>query len=65
MELLYLVQVLTAVLILCFFIIVMLIVMLCSTYCCNKPVWEKLRDVDIELESQESPVPAEDEAALI
>ena len=65
MELLYLVQVLTAVLILCFFIIVMLTVMLCSIYYCNKPVWEKLRDVDIELESQESPVPAEDEAALI
>ena len=64
MEMLYVVQVLTALLILCFFIILMLTVMLCGTYYCNKPVWEKLRDSDIELESQESS-PAEDEAALI
>ena len=59
----YLVQVLTAVVILCFFIIVMLSVMLCSTYCCNKPVWEQLKDMDVEL--GEMSAPEEDQEALI
>ena len=53
MELVYLVQVLTAVVILCIFTIVMLSVMLCSTYCCNKPVWEQLKDMDVEMPAPE------------
>ena len=64
MEMVYVVQILTALLIICVYIIVMLTVMVCGSYYCTKPIWEKLHDSNIELDSQE-PSPAQDEATLI
>ena len=59
MEMVYVVQILIALLIICVFLIVMLTTMVCASYYCTKPTWEKLHDSNIEMDMQE-PSPAQD-----
>ena len=65
MELVFMAQILIALSVLYLFINIMLTIMLCGTYYCSKPAWEKLKDEEMELGSRVMPVPEEDEAILI
>ena len=50
MELVYAVQILIALLIICVFLIVMITMMICGSYYCTKPMWTRLHDSDVEMD---------------
>ena len=57
MEMVYAVQILIALLLICFFLIVMMTTMICASLYCTKPMWTRLHDTDVEMDVLEPSSP--------